>query len=229
MRAVIAAFVVVPACGRVGFDDRAATPPFDAATPCGTLVFDDEFAGSTIDTTVWSITMGSNMTVSQAGALNVDFGATVQPPQSAGITQVAVADIRGECLGTRVVAEPTAATFAYCDDGWIDPSNGQFGWATAGGMLEANYYDSAGEVTTNVATVPFDASVDLRAREDAGTYVWETSSDGVTFTQLATATIPTTTFDPTQASAYFVCAPDNNGSATLNAGHGTIAFVRVAR
>jgi hypothetical protein len=120
---------------------------------------------------------------------------------------------------------PNATASAYCDVGWINPTSGQINWSFGGGLMRADAFDAATQTTLQFGSVPDDATMYLRVREDAGTYYWDTSTDGTAYVTVTSTAIDTGTFDPTMASVYVLCSAIGNGMPTNNAGRGVVELL----
>jgi hypothetical protein len=215
-----AGMIIAVGCGRAHFD-----PMPDASPACApTKLLDDDFTGVMVDSTTWNVQTNPSFTVGTDAALLVTFAPSVPPLTGAGVLQQASFSVRGACVTSRMTMIPVEQTSAYCNVGWITPTNDQVGWSFGSGLVRANYFEAASSITTTVSSYTFDTGVFVRFREDTGTYFWEVSDDDATFQPFASAPIPTTTFDPSSAKVQLLCSSVN--ALTTNAGGGTFAFVR---
>lgn len=227
---IVVAEVLASACGRSGFEsivdagavltDGGDPDAIDAASldataaACGTtLRLRDDFIVTTNDPQWWVGMTGPGLTISQgSGALTVSFAASVPASSAAEYAQAVAGDMRGGCLTVQTVAIPNPATLAYTYMTLASGASG-VGYEVLSGQLYAIYY-SMETVAINVRQVAFDpvAHRHLRFRERAGTYTWETSSDGIAFTTFATSTLP---LSPASVTIHLGAA---SGNATLNNG-----------
>jgi hypothetical protein len=192
-------------CGRIGFgvigapgdasgDDGGNGDAVDALVTTSsvcppTVAFSDDFNASTISAQ-WSTATGTNMTIAETGGyLELAFGAGTTPSGSTtSATQATAIDYTESCTVIEIDTIPDPTTM------------GQLVFRVGDIGAGVDFLESKGTLTasgknTSIGTYPYDpvAHRFLRLRHHAGTWYWEISPDGVTFTSLGMAT----TFVPT--------------------------------
>jgi len=187
-------------CGRIGFDapggagspsdgdggtgddggtvDAAITTSSDCPT---TVALSDDFTSPTT-LPIWTPFTGTNMSYSQgSGYLELLFGSGTTPAGSrTGYTQTTPYDFTESCAIVELAAVP-AGGFASMQVGTnaafadFEYANGKMILNHKGGVLGGPTYDPV-------------AHRFLRLRVHAGTWYWEASPDGMTYTTLTSAT-----------------------------------------
>ncbi|HTL36045.1 MAG TPA: hypothetical protein VL326_23100 [Kofleriaceae bacterium] len=195
--------LLVPACGRIGFDglgpgallgdasgDGAGTngdgpDATGSSADCGsTLALSDDFVATTRGAQ-WLLTPNTGYTISQGGGdLSVAFAATVGASLAAGYTESATVDLTGGCVIVRPDMLPNTSTSAYSYVVMANAANTSgIGFEIQGGALKAIHYENSSAAAL-VKQAPFDpvAHKVLRLREAVGIFYFDTSTDGASFT-----------------------------------------------
>jgi hypothetical protein len=226
------------ACGRIGFSaalrgdggsadavvDGAAdaspdaspdaAPPDGASGICGgSRVLSDDFLSS-MPSLVWSVTPGSDITTTQgSGELQFAFGSSAPGSAYTTYQEMGVHDFRGGCMVVRQDAAPASATSVYMYSS-VNFNTSGVGTYVDGGELQAIYFTTSvsASIVTQAAFDPV-AHRYVRLSEDAGTFTWETSPDGVTYTMFTTSS--GTGFDASQM--FVVLGAAVGATATMEA------------
>jgi hypothetical protein len=116
-------------------------------------------------------------------------------------------------------------TSAYTAAGFIDPSHDQVSFEVQAGKLDAITYLAATNNTVVDIQGVYSATADavMRMRDVDGSLIWDTSPDGVTFTQFATTSDASF---PLSVMSGFLSANTDANSAN-NAGVVSYSFVEV--
>lgn len=201
-----ALLLVLSACGRFGFGDATRTdggnPPdvpglsLDAtivadgvaSAPCGmTVLMQDSFdvAGAAPNFTTYT---SSGLTLSESsGELHVVFGANVGDGRYAGY-KTASKPTEGLCGSVHVLETAGSNGISFFKMGTSDQ---QIEFSVYGGYLSARTHLDR-QVATLLA-IPFDNATHgwWRLRQQAGVTYWDVSSDGVSYSLLASTTFIT--------------------------------------
>jgi hypothetical protein len=153
---------------------------------CGsTVLLADDFEDG-VKAPEWTMLSGSNLTTAETGGfLQVTFGSNVPSNQTAGYVQSTTLDYTGTCTIVEIVEVPNATATGRLTMR-IDTGGGTYVlFEVLQGTLYALKNDgnvnSVGSMPWNLATARF-----VRMREQAGTWYWDVSPDGTSYTQLAT-------------------------------------------
>ena len=188
----------VAGCGRLRFDAGEApgdaldatdsVDATDAALPCISTNIADDFNDG-IAAPLFMSYAGTGMTISEVNQqLVIHFASFVGAGQYAGYDTLAHYPLEGLCVVLHVIAAPLMPTVAYFK--LRTTSSRQIEFFEATGELQLRTHSGpAGSVVENVANVPFSLHDHAfwRLRDQAGSAYWDTSSDGITFTQLGAA------------------------------------------
>jgi hypothetical protein len=200
----VLACVIATGCGRLGFQppsdgrgDRttgdgsgmpgdgviADTIDLDAAAgACGTMVaLSDDFADG-VTGAQWTTLTGTNIALAETGGdLQITFASNVSAGQTAGYQSVASFDFTGSCVDAEIASTPNAATLANMTI--------RIGTSTDCGVIEiySGMIHAAQHRGASISTLPafaFDALADrfLRMREVSGSWYYQSSPDGTTWT-----------------------------------------------
>lgn len=196
------ACVLVAGCGHIGFQDQRDAPrgdgagdaltSVDAIDPdatsgaCGsTIAIADDFEDG-VTAPEWTTLTGTNLTLAETGGLlQIAFGSNVPASQTAGYQSTASYDFTGACVDAEITSIPNPATLAKLtiriggptDCGVIDIDSGM-----------VNAAQHRGASITSLPAFAFDAVADrfLRMREVSGTWYYQASPDGTTWTTFGT-------------------------------------------
>jgi len=202
LRRIVLVALLLPACGRIGFEGVGPGSRGDAggdgigpngdgpdamgsSADCGTtLAFSDDFVATT-QSAQWLLSPNTGYTISQGGGdLSVAFAATVNASVGAGYAQAATVDMTGACMIARADAAPNPATSAYSYAVMSNAANTSgIGFEIQTGVLKALHYENSSAASI-VRQAPYDpvAHKVLRLREAVGIFYFDTSADGTSFT-----------------------------------------------
>ena len=187
------------ACGRFGFEPAdlqsgdGAIGPTDVAPvgACGaTTVLADDFQ-ATAASASWIVQQSAQSTVAQgAGTMRVTFVPTVQINTLDGYKQASVVDFTGTCSVVDVVGIPSAGTAASVLFNIGTTSvNARFDVGTYAAGTSITSICAHGNLIDHLDSRAYDpvAHRYLRLRNSGGTWFWEVSADGATFTTVASS------------------------------------------
>ena len=162
----------------------------DATTPaCGTqVVFEDGWTTAAAGA-AWGVGAGVSMTTAEGGGLlKFTFGASVPANTYSSYSQATALDFTSGCMSIGLSSVPNPATDAYCYAGMIDSGN-SVNFEVLSDVLYALSITNSGSTVTTIHSAPYDAAANrfVRIHELAGTYYWDTSSDGTTYVPFASA------------------------------------------
>jgi len=214
-RLVVVIVTCACACGRLGFapDPRAdatdaSLAPGDIAPPsvCGnTILLAEAFTASTPGPQ-WTVTQSTGITASQGGGtLRFTFGSTASPPEAAGYTLASPIDFTDTCTVIEMtrIPDPTTTALVVIQIGIGNPD---LRFEELSGSLRSIYQMTSNSIN-HIDTRAHDpvAHRFLRLRNSgASSWYWEVSTDGVTFTTIASktnSTVPVTNVLGLKASA----------------------------
>jgi hypothetical protein len=178
-RAALAALVTA-GCGRIGFtplgDDAAGG---DALASCGAIAdMTDNFDAAAVSYTRWSTSSNGGVTVAQtAGTAQITL-ATGTGTRYGAFNGAQFYDL-GTCMAAVTIVEtPRVVSGAEAEFCLVQKTpNALLCFDIANGGLNSLYNPGTAMLYKNAT---FDAVADahLRLRQNAGTVIWETSSDG---------------------------------------------------
>jgi len=191
---VRAAVLVVAGCGRAGF---GALAPIDAG-PDATIVVPDgpvpvSACGSTVllsesfDTgagPTWAVTNNSGLTASEInGNEEIDFAASVGAGEYAFFRSNTMYTVDGLCAQAEIAGTPDFARAGAAIYFKLRTNSDEVEFFAHDGVLDLRTH-VAGKVTV-AGTIVWDASALRfeRLRHQAGVTYWDTSADGVIYTQ----------------------------------------------
>ncbi len=188
----------VAGCGRLGFDAgeapgdaRDATDgadAIDAALPCISANIADDFNDG-VAAPLFMSYAGTGLSISEVNQqLVIRFASFVGAGQYAGYDTIAHYPLDGLCVVLHVIAAPLTPALAYFKLRTTTSRQIEF-FESTGELQLRTHTGPAGSVVENVANVPVSLHDHAfwRLRNQAGTAYWDTSTDGLTFTQLGAA------------------------------------------
>ena len=199
--------VALAAC-RFGFTERTGTvdgqsdttvtgdTPTDGSTTvaCGTTsLLADDFAGTTASPQWYSYANAGGSVAQSGGDLVVTLQAS-QPVGYSGYDSSWTYDLRNSRVFVEVPQTTSVATHAQTDIQILGDNNEAFTILEEAGSLEAQKFVGAAQTMLGSTTYSPSQHRWWQIREAAGTLYFETSPDGVTYTQFATAPTPSWAF-----------------------------------
>jgi len=149
----------------------------------------DEF--DSINSSVWTTTQAGGATVTDLNEqLIITYPLACTSATDGDITTIWDYDLTNGRASIQVITVPSSLTNADAELRLFIDSNNWLRWVYEAGTLYAQYM--VGGVKTTPYSAAYSQSTQLywRIRESAGNVIWETSSDGTTFTSRATVADP---------------------------------------
>ncbi|HZX94189.1 MAG TPA: hypothetical protein VFE90_06705 [Myxococcales bacterium] len=139
----------------------------------------DAFAGTTVDTTKWTVSATGGTTTEGGGSLNM--APTVSTPTTRlAVTSVSKYTLTNSQMQVKLTSVPQGSIntrFAL-----LNSTNEDMGFWIEQGTVYCYYFVGATEMDVAVLTYSPTAFAWMRVRHDGTTVFWETSPDGVTWT-----------------------------------------------
>jgi hypothetical protein len=190
----LVSLATIAGCGRFGFGDHvplgdataAPADTIDAGVPCVSANITDEFTDG-MAAPLFASYAGNGLSISEANQqLVFTFATSVGAGQYAGYDTPTRYPLEGLCVVLHVIAAPSTVAIAYFKISTAASRQIEF-FESTNLLVLRTHTGQAGSIVDNIVTLDFSlpSLAFWRLRNQAGTAYWDTSSDGVSFTQRA--------------------------------------------